>query len=128
MPAAYRILATGPDGAVYAGLVTASSGVVTHRVLRVRADGVVDTSYGAAGEANGQELVEVAGERPVAAADGRHLDDLAPDQLDAVVFAEDAGLGHPVILRPREPSPRRRHLDRHRAPPGSRWAYPIAWI
>jgi hypothetical protein len=49
-------------------------------------------------------MVEVADEGPVAAADGRHLDDLAPDQLDAVVVAEDADLGHAVVLR----RPRRR--------------------
>src|SRR5262245_51411030 len=39
------------------------------------------------------------------AADGRHLDDLALDQLDAIAFAEDADLGHPVVLLPCEPSP-----------------------
>jgi hypothetical protein len=43
----------------------------------------------------------------VAAADGRHLDDLAPDQLDPVLLAEDADLGHPMVFRPREPARKR---------------------
>jgi hypothetical protein len=46
--------------------------------------------------------------------------------IDAIAFAEDAGLGHPVILRSREPSSLRRHLDRHRAPPASLRSSPIA--
>lgn len=60
-----------------------------------------------------QELVEVTDERPVATADGRHLDDLAPDQLDAVVLAEDADLGHPVVVRPRETSSCRHRVHCH---------------
>jgi hypothetical protein len=82
-------------------------------------DGVLHPHDGATGQTRGQELVEVAGERHVAAADGRHLDDLAPDQLDPVVFAEDARLGHPIVLRPAEAPSCRRHLDCHGTPPGS---------
>jgi len=48
----------------------------------------------------------------------RHLDDLAPDQLDAVVLPENADLGHPVILRSREAPSRCQRLDCHCAPPG----------
>jgi hypothetical protein len=35
-------------------------------------------------------------------ADRRHLDDLALDQLDALVGTEDAGLAHPVVRQCRE--------------------------
>jgi hypothetical protein len=49
--------------------------------------------------------------------DGRHLDDVALDQLDTLVLAEDARLRHPVILRDREEPARHLDLDRHRQPP-----------
>jgi hypothetical protein len=62
----------------------------------------------------------------VAAADGRHLDDLALDQLDAVVGSQDADLGHPIVSRPREAPSRRHHLHGHRHPPGSSIAQHMA--
>jgi hypothetical protein len=43
------------------------------------------------------------------ASDGRHLDDLALDQLDALPGAQNAGLGHPVILVDRETPPGQGH-------------------
>ena len=44
----------------------------------------------------------------MAAADRRHLDDLALDELDPVVLADDAGLAHAVVLVEREaPMPER---------------------
>src|SRR5438067_11986507 len=56
-------------------------------------------------------------ERSVAGADRRHLDDLAPDQLDPIGRLEDTHLAHAVVLLAREPASRRRHLDRHRLLP-----------
>jgi hypothetical protein len=47
----------------------------------------------------------------VDASDRRHLDDLALDELDPVVLAEDAGLAHPVIFIQREAPTL--ELDRH---------------
>src|SRR5947208_5901126 len=41
--------------------------------------------------------------------DGRHGDDLAVDELDAVVLAEDPGLGHAVVFVHREAASRERH-------------------
>jgi hypothetical protein len=51
LPAPYKVLATGPDGAAYAGRVEAANGIATHRIVRVRGDGIVDAAYGIAGEA-----------------------------------------------------------------------------
>jgi uncharacterized delta-60 repeat protein len=51
LPAAYSVLATGPDGAAYATRVDAANGVASLRTLRVREDGIVDTAYGSGGEA-----------------------------------------------------------------------------
>src|SRR6266508_6629821 len=47
----------------------------------------------------------------VAAADRRHLDDLALDELDPIVFAKNPGLAHPVVFIEREASAPER--DRH---------------
>jgi hypothetical protein len=49
--------------------------------------------------------------------EGRHLDDLALDQLDTLVLAEDAGLSHPVILLHGEEPARELDVDSHRQPP-----------
>jgi hypothetical protein len=76
-------------------------------------DGALHPHGGAIAQACDQELGEVAHERLVATADGRHLDDLALDQLDAIVFAEDAHLDHPVVLRPRETSSRGHRVHCH---------------
>ena len=62
----------------------------------------LDIHQGPASQATEQQLTQVEDEGLVAAANGRHREDLALDQLDAIVFAEDAGLGHPVVLLPRE--------------------------
>jgi hypothetical protein len=62
----------------------------------------------------------------MAAADERHLDDLALDQLDAIIWSQDADLGHPVVLRPREASSRCHHFHGRRHPPGSSLAQHIA--
>src|SRR2546423_10774313 len=51
----------------------------------------------------------------VTSADGRHLDDLAPDQLDPIGRFEDPHLAHAVVLRARELPPRRLDLDCHRS-------------
>jgi hypothetical protein len=40
--------------------------------------------------------------------DGAHLDDLAVEQLDAIVLPQDAGLGHPVVFLDREAALRER--------------------
>jgi hypothetical protein len=66
----------------------------------------VDRHDGVVGQAQNQEPGHVVDEGLMAAADRRHLDDLALDQLDAVAAAEDADLGHAVILRSREASSR----------------------
>jgi len=79
-------------------------------------DGTLDRHDGAAGQAHGQELVQIVAEGVVPSAYGRHLDDLAPDQLDPVSRLEDAHLAHPVVLLTGEESSCRRHLDRHRCP------------
>src|SRR6267142_3023684 len=47
----------------------------------------------------------------VAAADRRHLDDLALDELDPVVLAQDPGLAHAVVFIERESPALER--DRH---------------
>src|SRR6266540_5440455 len=47
----------------------------------------------------------------VAAADRRHLDDLALDELDPIVFTKNPGLAHPVVFIEREASAPER--DRH---------------
>ena len=60
-----------------------------------------------------EESSEVHDEGDVATPDGRHLDDLALDQLDPVVFAEDADLGYPIVFLAAEASSRRRRLYRH---------------
>ena len=49
----------------------------------------------------------------VRGADGRHLDDLALDQLDPLVLAEDAGLRHPVVLVHGEQPARKLDLHGH---------------
>ena len=51
LPDAYKVLATGPDGAAYAARADAANGIATLRALRVREDGVVDTAFGTGGEA-----------------------------------------------------------------------------
>src|SRR4029450_1218216 len=62
-------------------------------------------------EADREQMLDPRNRRRVAAADGGHLDDLALDELDPVVLAEDAGLAHPVVLIEREaPAP---ESDRH---------------
>ena len=38
--------------------------------------------------------------------DLRHLEDIAVDQLDAIIRLEDAGLGHPVVVGDRESAER----------------------
>jgi hypothetical protein len=45
------------------------------------------------------------------------LDDLALDQLDTLVRAENPGLRHAVILLHGEEPARRLDIDRHRLPP-----------
>jgi hypothetical protein len=80
-------------------------------------DGALDPHDGAPRQAHDQELGEVVDERAVAAALGRFLDDLAPDQLDPVALGEDAHLGHPVVLLAREQPPRHAQLHRHLPPP-----------
>src|SRR6185295_7091053 len=62
-------------------------------------------------EADREQMLDPRDRRRVGAADRRHLDDLALDELDPVVLAEDAGLAHAVILIEREaPAP---ESDRH---------------
>src|SRR6185369_1977562 len=46
-------------------------------------------------------------------ADGRHLDDLAVDELDVILLGQDARLDHPRVLVHREQAPRSLDLDRH---------------
>ena len=46
-----------------------------------------------------QQFGQVVDERDVPRADGRHLDDLAPDELDAIGGLEDADFGHVVVFR-----------------------------
>src|SRR4029453_14412420 len=88
-------------------------------------NGVLHPHEGTAGQPCDQELVEVANECPVATVDGRHRDDFALDQLDAVVFAENTDLGHPVVLRPRETPSCCHDLDRHSPPPARSRAHLI---
>src|SRR2546423_8924295 len=47
---------------------------------------------------------------PISSAEGRHLDDLAPDQLDPIGRFEDPHLAHPVVLHPRSPRPHSIHF------------------
>jgi hypothetical protein len=49
----------------------------------------------------------------VIVADGRHLDDLPADELDAVSSIEDSDFRHPVVLVQRESSPGQLDIDRH---------------
>ena len=51
LPRQYNTLATGPDGAIYAGVAGTTNQTATLRVLRLRGDGTIDTGYGALGEA-----------------------------------------------------------------------------
>jgi hypothetical protein len=83
-------------------------------VSSASASGALDPHDDVVRQPSGQQPVQVVDERSVTRADGRHPDDLAPDQLDAVASSEDADLGHAVVILPREPSSRRRHLDRIR--------------
>jgi nucleoside-diphosphate-sugar epimerase len=61
-------------------------------------DGVLDGHDGAPDQADHQQLVQVVDERAVPSTDGRHLDDLAADQLDPIGPLEDPNLAHPVVL------------------------------
>src|SRR2546425_12976546 len=49
----------------------------------------------------------------VAGADGRHLEDLAVDELYALPRGQDPDLGHPVVLVDGEPAPLERHGHVH---------------
>ncbi|MFO1306391.1 MAG: hypothetical protein U1F54_21910 [Burkholderiales bacterium] len=51
LPRQYNALATGPDGAIYAGIAGTVNQTATLRVLRIRNDGAIDTTYGSQGEA-----------------------------------------------------------------------------
>ena len=94
------------DGDVRFGL-----GVVIER------NGIVDGDDGAPAETQHEKLVEVVHEGDVAGTDGRHLDDLAADQLDPLRGLEDARVPHAVILLPGEQTSRPLHLCRHARPP-----------
>src|SRR3990172_5712986 len=61
--------------------------------------------FGKAGDTSGMSM-----------ADWRHLGNLAVDQFEAIVFAENARLGHPMVLGYAEPPSGR--AQRHRGPPG----------
>jgi hypothetical protein len=74
---------------------------------------------GAIAEPRDEQPVGVDHTAGVPWADGRHLDDLALDQLDALVGTEDPRLRHPVVLLHREQPARELDLDGHREPPPS---------
>jgi hypothetical protein len=48
--------------------------------------------------------------RDVVLADRRHVDQFSVDQFHAVVFPQDAGLGHPVIVVHIQSVPRRHEI------------------
>ena len=60
-----------------------------------------------------EERVQAVDTGRVSGADRAHADDLAFDELDAIVLREDAGLGHPVVLLGRERPPRDLGSHRH---------------
>jgi hypothetical protein len=68
----------------------------------VQHDRVLDPDDDPLAEGCGQEPVQGLHAAAVCRADRRHLDDLPAEQLDPVVFGEDAGLGHPVVVLHRE--------------------------
>ena len=65
-------------------------------------DGVLDLNDGLAGKVPREQRVETVDAASVRAPDGVHPDDLAVNEFDAIVFAEDSGLSHPVVLLDRE--------------------------
>jgi hypothetical protein len=65
-------------------------------------DGVLDLNDGLAGKVPREQRVETVDAACVRASDGVHPDDLAVNEFDAIVFAEDSGLSHPVVLLDRE--------------------------
>ncbi len=64
-----------------------------------------------------EQIGEPVDEGGVASADRRHRQDLAADELDTLVLAQDADLGHPHVLVSREQAARALHLDFHGHPP-----------
>src|SRR5439155_20370671 len=77
-------------------------------------DRILRGDHGAIAQTRDEQPVEVDDASGVAWIDGRHLDDLAVDQLEPLFGPEDAGLSHLVILVHREQSPWTVRLHRHR--------------
>src|SRR5207244_9477899 len=80
-------------------------------------DRVLRGDHGPGPEAREKQSVGVDHAADVSGVDGRHLVDLALDQLDTLVLAENAGLRHPMILVHREEPACELDLDSHRPPP-----------
>ena len=70
--------------------------------MRVQHDWVLDRDECPIAEHPTEQTVDAINRGNVTAADGIHLDDLAIEQFEPVVVAENAGLGHALELGHRE--------------------------
>src|SRR2546430_15373175 len=85
--------------------------------MHTQAGGPLNPDEGSIAYADHEMLVELSNTRCVAVTDRRHRDDLARDQLQPLVFAEDPDLDHALVFVRRE-LPRLLDFSRHDdAPP-----------
>jgi hypothetical protein len=83
--------------------------------VRTESERVLDPHDDLLPGAPGEEAIQPIHHAGVSASDGAHGDEFSFDELHAVVFGEDAGLGHAVVFLHGEQASL--DLNAHRFPP-----------